>query len=305
MELRHLRYFLAVATERSFTRAAAGLGVAQPPLSRQIRDLEQEVGAELIDRNSRPLRLTDPGRLLFEQATQILAGVEQTKTLMRRYVAAERRRFVIGCVGSTIYGIVPAMIVRFRGTAANVDLGLLEMNTLEQITALKEGRIDIGIGRLRIEEEGIRRQVIKEEALIAALPAGHPLAQRDDPLPLSALATQTLIIYPRPIRPSYADQVLSIFRDQGLQPATIQEVQELQTALGLVAAQAGVCLVPASVQRLQRDDVVYRALTESYATSPIIISSRDTDISHEVELFRSIGADLQAEDAAKQNAQRI
>jgi DNA-binding transcriptional LysR family regulator len=297
MELRHLRYFLAVATERSFTLAAARLGVAQPPLSRQIRDLEHELGAELIDRNCRPLCLTGPGRLLFEQATQILAGVEQTKTLIRRYVAAERRRFVIGCVGSTIYGIVPAMIVRFRGAVPNVDLGLLEMNTLEQISALKEGRIDIGIGRLRIEEAGIRRQVIKEEALVAALPVGHFLAQGTSPIPLASLAAQTVIIYPRPARPSYADQVLSIFRDQGLHPIMIQEVQELQTALGLVAAQSGVCLVPESVQRLRRDDVVYRPIAEAHATSPIIISSRESDTSSEVELFRSFGSDLQAMEA--------
>ncbi len=292
MELRHLRYFVAVATERNFTRAAAALGVAQPPLSRQIRDLETELGAELIDRRSRPLRLTEPGRLLFEQATQILAAVEQTRTLMRRYLASERRRLVIGCVGSTIYGLVPEMILRFRRAAPHVDVGLVEMNTIEQIAALKEGRIDAGIGRLRIEEQGIQRRVIHEDALVAALPLGHPLAERGGSVSLVDLAAESLVIYPRPARPSYADQVLSAFRDLGLQPAMVQEVRELQTALGLVAAQAGVCIVPASVQRLQRDDVVYRPLSETVATSPIIISSREADVSEEVELLRRIAEAL-------------
>lgn len=297
MELRHLRYFLAVARERSFTRAADILGVAQPPLSRQIRDLEQELGAELIERDSRPLQLTGPGRLLFEQAKQILDAVEQTTTLIRRYAAQERRRFVIGCVGSTIYGVVPAMIVRFRTAVPDIDLGLVEMNTIEQIAALKEGRIDIGIGRLRITESGIRRQVIAEERLVVALPAGNPLASGEEPLPLADLAGQTLIVYPRPMRPSYADQVLSIFHDRGLQPALIQEVQELQTALGLVAAHAGICLVPGSVQRLRRDDVVYRPLAETTITSPIIISWREADASAELQLFRAISDDLRSGNA--------
>lgn len=297
MELRHLRYFLAVARERSFTRAAEVLGVAQPPLSRQIRDLEQELGAELIERDSRPLQLTGPGRLLFEQAKQILDAVEQTATLIRRYAAQDRRRFVIGCVGSTIYGIVPAMIVKFRAAVPDIDLGLVEMNTIEQIAALKEGRIDIGIGRLRITESGIRRQVIAEEPLVVALPAGHPLAQVAGALSLPDLAGQTLIVYPRPMRPSYADQVLSIFHDRGLQPTLIQEVQELQTALGLVAAHAGICLVPESVRRLRRDDVVYRPLAEANITSPIIISWRDADTSAEVQLFRAISDDLRSGNA--------
>ncbi len=297
MELRHLRYFLAVAAERNFTRAAAILGVAQPPLSRQIRDLESELGVELIDRTARPLRLTEAGWLLFEQATQVMSGVQQMKTLMKHHLVAERRRFVIGCVGSTIYGVVPLMIVRFRRAAPDVDVDLVEMNTLEQITALKDGRIDIGIGRLRFEEAGIRRHVIQEEPLVVALPAGHRLAADKNPIALARLATETVVIYPRPIRPSFADQVLSVFRDQGLQPAVVHEVQELQTAIGLVAAQAGICIVPEAVQRLRRDDIVYRPLKEAHATSPIIISSRDADSSSEVALFRAIGQELVAAEA--------
>lgn len=296
MELRHLRYFLAVANARNFTRAAQQLGVAQPPLSRQIRELELEFGAELIDRGSRPLLLTDAGRLFYEQAAQILAAAEQLRTLMRRHTAAGRRRFVIGCVGSTIYDVVPAMIERFRRDAPRADVDLIEMSTFEQLTALGEGRIDVGIGRLRLEAKGIHRQVIREEPLLAALSARHPWAQSEEPVSLAALSAETLVVYPRPARPSYADQVLSVFEDRGLRPAVIQEVRELQTALGLVAAQAGVCLVPASVQRLRRDDVVYRALREDHATSPIIVSTREADASPEAALFRAIAEELRAGD---------
>lgn len=292
MELRHLRYFVAVATERNFTRAAEKLNIAQPPLSRQIRQLEDYLGAELFDRESRPLRLTEAGRLLYEQASQVLAGVEQLRTMMSRFVGAGRRRFVIGFVGSTIYGLLPTVIRRFRTLADHLEVVLAEMSTLEQISALKEGRIDMGFGRLRIEDAAIRRVVLAEEPLVAALPVDHALLESGDAISLAVLAGEALIVYPRPARPSYADQLLSIFHDHGLQPDNVQEVRELQTAIGLVAAGAGLSIVPASVRRLQRDDIVYRPIAETNATSPIVMSHRLGDISPEVALLVQISTAL-------------
>lgn len=285
MELRHLRYFLAVAAERNFTRASERLGVAQPPLSRQIRDLEEELGVVLFDRRHRPLQLTTAGRLLFEQATRVIEGADQIRTLMDRFGAAERRRFVIGFVGSTIYGMVPRLIRDFRAAVPHADVTLQEMTTLEQIQALKEGRIDVGVGRIRFDDAAIRREVLEEEPLVAALPFGHPLLASGLPVSLADLAQETVVIYPRVPRPSYADQVLSLFRDHDLELAAVQEVRELQTAIGLVAAQAGVCIVPSSVQRLQRDDVAYRPLLEINATSPVIMSWRREDVSDEIKLM--------------------
>lgn len=291
MELRHLRYFVAVANERNFTRAADILHIAQPPLSRQIRQLEEEVGAELIDRDSRPLRLTEAGRLFYEQAVQVLAGVDQLRSMMDDFSGASGRRFVVGFVGSTIYGLLPSIIRRFREMAAPIEVALVEMSTLEQISALKEGRIDVGFGRLRIEDPAIRRIVLQEEALVAVLPCDHPLL--DVPaVTLEVLSTEPLIVYPRPARPSYADQLMSMFRDQGIQLGQVQEVRELQTAIGLVAAGAGVTIVPASVRRLQRDDIVYRPIADSTATSPIVMSHRAADMSAEVALLESISSDL-------------
>lgn len=284
MESRQLRYFVAVARERNFTRAAEKLRIAQPPLSRQIQQLEDELGVALFDRTSRPLALTDAGRLLFDQAVQVLDRMGEMKAMMQRLRQAERPRFSMGFVASTLYGYLPEVIRRYRAARPDVDLTLLELMTVEQIAALKEGRIDVGFGRLQFEDPAIARMLLRNERLIAALPAKHALAARNRPLRLADLARDTLVIYPKTPRPSYADQVLALLRERDVKPAAIHEVRELQTALGLVAADAGVCIVPAGVERFRRDNVVYRPLDERNAVSPIIMSTRKGDRSAEVAL---------------------
>lgn len=293
MELRHLRYFLAVAADRNFTRAAERLGMAQPPLSRQIRELETELGVVLFVRDSRPVALTDAGRLLFGLAEDTLNSVGRLKTSMRRCAEGPRRRFVIGFVGSTIYGPVPAMIRSFRALAPGLDVDLVEMNTLTQMKALEDGRIDAGIGRLMFENASIERLVIEQEPLVVALPAGHPLARAEAPLSLGEIVDETLIVYPSEPRPSYADQLLGILRRHAAIPAAQREVRELQTALGLVAAHSGVCIVPNSVQGLRRDDIAYRPIRERDAVSPIILSWRASDETTGTTLFRQICTGLQ------------
>ena len=288
MNLRQLQYFVTLAQERNFTRAAEQLGIAQPPLSRQIRDLEEEFGAPLLSRETRPVALTDAGRLLLEHATRILMNVDQMRSAMRNLILTDRQRFVIGFVGSTIYGPVPELIRQFRLAAPELEVDLIEMNTVQQMTALKEGRIDAGLGRLEFEDDGIARRIIERETLVVAVPAGHPWAERGNPVPLSHLQSETLILYPSEPRPSYADQVLAILRDRKVTPKALREVRELQTALGLVAAQSGVCLVPASVQRLRRDDINYCPLDEPTATSPIILSWRAADISSSIDVLMRV-----------------
>lgn len=277
MDVRHLRYFVAVATERSFSRAAEKLHIAQPPLSRQIRQLEEELGVRLIDREKRPLTLTAAGRLLLEQAHRVLDDMQGLKTMMQRFAQAGRSLFTIGFVPSVMYAGLPSLIRDFRAAEPQIELRLIEMMSHEQVVALKEGRIDIGFGRLRLEDEAISRRVLVEEPLVLALPPAHRLAANATAVPLEAVAGETLIVYPRKPRPSYADQVLSLLRDRGLKPTVVHESSELQTALGLVAAEVGCCIVPTSVQRLRRDDVVYRDLMPSGLTSPIIVSHRFAD----------------------------
>jgi DNA-binding transcriptional LysR family regulator len=295
MELRHLRYFVAVARAQSFIRAAESLNMAQPPLTRQIQDLEAELGLTLIRRGSRPVQLTEAGRVLFEQAVQILERTEELRAMASRLRAAQTRRFSIGFVGSALYGDLPALIRRFRAMRPEVDVSLLEMTTLEQLAALKEGRIDAGFGRILFEDTAIYRHLLRNEPVVAAVWGGHRLLTRPGALALSALARETLIVYPKAPRPSYADQVLSIFRDRGLKPEAVHEVRELQTALGLVAAETGVCLVPVSVTRLRRDNVEYRELDDQTAISPNIMSCRKNDSSPDLACILGLLRDIYAE----------
>ncbi|MFP3551500.1 LysR family transcriptional regulator [Paraburkholderia sp. SIMBA_049] len=290
MELRQLRYFVAVAEERNFTRAAERLNMTQPPLSRQIQQIEDTVGLALFERGARPLKLTEAGRVFYAQAKRLLEESDELLPLTRR-LAQLAERIVIGFVPSTLYGPLPDVIRAFREAAPLIQISLIEMFTIEQLSALKGGRIDVGFGRLRFDESQLAREVLVEEPLIAALPAGHALADVAQ-LTLDALSKETLIIYPSTPRPSYADQQLSAFRDHAVEPAAVHEVRELQTALGLVAAQVGVCLVPESVRGLRARGVTYRSIEETNVSSPIIMSRRLQDQSSTTELFCSIARDL-------------
>jgi DNA-binding transcriptional LysR family regulator len=281
MELRHLRYFVAVAEERNFTRAAQRLNIAQPPLSRQIQQLEETLGVQLLERNSRPLKLTETGKFFYSHAAQLLAQTADLESMTRR-VGNIERSMSVGFVGSTLYGMLPKIIRRFRDQNATVELSLHEMSTMDQIRALKEGRIDVGFGRIRLEDPNIRRVILREEKMIVALPDDHPLSTAKPVVALSDLTNETLIIFPKSPRPSYADQVLAAFHDRALKPRRIYEVRELQIALGLVAAGEGISIVPSSVYGLKRDDVSYKELDDPTLVSPIIMSMRALDESRDI-----------------------
>ncbi|WP_267433546.1 LysR family transcriptional regulator [Sphingomonas sp. GM_Shp_1] len=286
MDIRQLRYFVTVAQEGNFTRAAERLHIAQPPLSRQIQQIEERVGATLIDRSAKPLRLTPIGHLVYDQAISILARMADMDAMIAKAVVSQKRRFAIGFVASTIYSRLPAIIRAYREAMPSVDLSLIEGGTLSQIAALKEGRIDVGFGRIRFEDDAVARVVLREEPLIVALPASHPLAA-GGPVSLTALATDPLILYPNAPRPSYADQVVGHFHDLGVTPLIAHEVSELQIAIGLVAAGEGFCIVPASVRRSRVDGVRYRQLVERVA-SPIIMSFRKDDRSPELHAMAAV-----------------
>jgi DNA-binding transcriptional LysR family regulator len=292
MNLQRFRYFSMVVAEGSFSRAAEKLHMAQPPLSRQIQQLEDEVGARLLHRG-RPLTLTEPGRYFYEQILQVLNRVEDIRSMTRKIARGRVKQFSIGFVASTLYESLPELIRRFRLIAGDVDVALHEMTTLEQMAALKDGRIDVGFGRLRFDDPAITRVVLREEPIIAALPQGHVAAGRSASPTFRDLANEPLIIYPSAPRPSYADQVLSFYRDNGLEPQVAFEVRELQTALGLVAAAAGICLVPQSVRKLGRSDVVFIELNESGLISPIIMSFRTSDASAPLFSLRSLVSEFE------------
>lgn len=295
MDLRQLRYFVAVARERNFTRAAEMLNMAQPPLSRQIQLLEEDLGVELIIRKSRPVKLTEAGRLFYEQALQVLGRIDQMRAATRRVGLNQNSVLSIGFVGSTLYGGLPSLLRRLRQHAPELDVRLLDMISVQQMAALKEGRIDIGFGRLRHNDPNITSTIVREERLVVATPKDTPLAQDTHPISMKDLAGQRLIVYPKEPRPSYADQVLNLLQTEDVRPSEVQEVREIQTALGLVAADAGICVIPASARQM-RADLHYRLIAEERATSPVILSHRLGDQSSYIELIKQLIAEMGGED---------
>ncbi len=284
MELRQLRYFEALATTLNFTRAAERLHIAQPPLSRQIQQLEDELGVVLIDRSARPLKLTRAGAFFYEQAVQILGRVQELKAATHRLGSGQRRWIGVGFVPSMLYGALPTVIHTYMAEHPDVDVRLSELTSVQQADALLAGRIDIGFGRVAIDNAGLVNTLVTEEPMVAVLPIGSPLASQRV-VSLQILASQTVVLYPAQPRPSFADQVIGHFRVRGLSIDSTFETNGLQTAIGLVAAGIGVSLVPSSVQRLQRDDIVYRSIDDAGLVSPMLMTTRAKDPSADLATF--------------------
>jgi DNA-binding transcriptional LysR family regulator len=229
----------------------------------------------LLERG-RPLRLTEAGRYFYEHSNVLLEQLGKACDNTRRIGLGEKTWLGIGFAPSTLYGMLPELIRRLRNNdALELELGLSEMTTLQQVQALKAGRIDVGFGRIRIDDPAIAQRVLIEDRLVAVLPAGHPLLA--GPTTLAELAREPFVLYPGNPRPSYADHVIALFDAHGLSIKVSQWTNELQTAIGLVAAGMGTTLVPASVQVLHRADIGYTPLLETTATSPIILSRRVAD----------------------------
>lgn len=282
MELRHLRYFIAVAEEKNFTRAAERLHIAQPPLSRQIQQLEELLGVELIQKGTRPVTLTEAGVFFLAHARQLVDQFQELKTMTQR-IGKIQRTLSVGFVASTLYGLLPDIIRRYRERHPEVEVVLHEMTTVEQMKGLKEGRIDVGFGRLMSEESSIRRILLREERMVVGMFPGHRLAAEDGSLRLVQLVSEPMLLYPRNPRPSFADQVLGVFSRAGLTPESVTLVRELQIAMGLVAAGQGIAIVPESVQGMHHRNVIYRPLEDKHAFSPIFFSARNMDRTPELE----------------------
>lgn len=197
MELRHIRYFQAVAQTLNFTRAAERLNIAQPPLSRQIQQLEEHLGTALLER-SRPLQLTEAGRFFYEQSDTLLKQLEQLCENTRRIGRGQRQWLGIGFAPSTLYAVLPELIRELRRDT-DLELGLQEMTTLQQIEALKSGRIDIGFGRIHFDDAAIHQEVLREDPLVAVLPVGHHLIGQ--PITLERLSKERFVLYPANLGP--------------------------------------------------------------------------------------------------------
>jgi DNA-binding transcriptional LysR family regulator len=260
MELRHLRYFVAVAEETSFTRAAQRLHVAQPALSVQIRRLEQDLGVELFDRSRRTIRLTEAGALLLTEARRILALVDETVDVVRRTDAGAVGSLSIGFVPSAANAALPPILRRFAAGHPGVVLHLREMAPDDLVRSLHEGRLDVCFLYLPFDDPSLEHTVVSREPFVAALPEGHPLAARKT-IHVRALRDESFILPARHGMPGLHAQVVEICASAGFTPDAVQEsVWLVQTIVGLVAAEVGVALVPSSAEALSRRGVAYRPL---------------------------------------------
>ncbi len=276
MELRHLKYYVAVVEEQSYTKAAARLFISQPPLSRQIQNLELKLGVQLFERGSRPLKTTEGGQFLYLHAIKLLANAEEIKTMTQRVGTAEKT-LTIGFVGSLLYGLLPKIVYLFRQQQPQLKIELTEMNTKLQIDALKEGKIDVGFGRLRISDPAIRRILLRDEPLMVAVHAQHHLASTEKGLYLSNLVDENLFIFPNHSKPNFSTQIRSLFYEHGLDPSNLVEIREVQLALGLVAADEGICIIPQSARAIQIPNLKFIPLLDNAAVSPVFLAMRNMD----------------------------
>jgi DNA-binding transcriptional LysR family regulator len=297
MELRHLQYFVALAEELHFTRAARRLRMAQPPLTRQIQALEGELGVRLLERNKRRVELTAAGQVFLEGARRVLEQADQTVTATQRAGRGETGRLGVGFVGSATYGSLPEILRVFRRGFADVELVLHELGSTAQREAVMEGRLNLGFirpAREELAEPGLVETVVQRDRLMMALPVQHELARLSE-VPLGAIAREPFILFPRETRPSYGDLVLDACAKAGFAPRVAQYTQELQTAISLVAAGIGVTLVPASVLSMRRANVVFKPIAEPTPVSRLIAIHRKDDASPVLRSFLEVIRKVAAE----------
>ena len=272
MELRHLRYFLAVAEERHFGRAADRLHMAQPPLSQQIRRLEAELGVALFNRTTRRVELTPAGQLLLERAQPILAAAELAAEDCRRAAHGEIGRLSVGFTGSTTYALLPLVAAKLREGLPGVELALHgEMITPAQVAGLLDGSLDLGFLRPPVRSPELSVEVIRSEPLIAVLPRDHRLASSDQ-IAVADLAEERFVLYAAYLRSVLRELVEEACAEQGFSPRVGLEVTETSTLVSFVAAGIGVSLVPASVSGMTVAGAVYRPLAGTAPRAQVAIA---------------------------------
>jgi DNA-binding transcriptional LysR family regulator len=259
MELRHLRYFVAVAEELHFGRAAARVHIAQPPLSQQIRQLEQELGVTLFNRTKRRVTLTPAGAAFLGEAERVLAQAERAVHTAQRAGRGEIGRLAVAFVPSADLDILPRLLRAWVPRFPHVELELHTMLPDQQTAALRDGRAEVGLLRLPIDDTGLVVESIRREPLVAVLPARHPLA-RQARVKVAELRGDAMILFPRHVAPGYRELFDSVCRRAGFVPRVAHETESIQTNLGLVAGGLGVTLMPEPILNLRRAGVVYRPL---------------------------------------------
>ncbi len=287
MELRHLHYFVTVAEELHFGRAAERLHMTQQPLSRQIRALEVELGVALFHRTKRQIYLTETGKVFLEQARQVLAKAEQAVQIARQVTQGQVGRLGLGFSGFATYSMLPKILRAFRDRFPEVELDLHEMTTSGQVQALQEQQIHLGFLIPPVNDETLCVQLIRREPFVVVLPDYHPQATQAE-VELQALVSDSFILVSRHLEPGYYDHCIGLFQQAGFSPKVIQKANQKQTILSLVSAGMGVSLAPASIQSIQRVGVVYTPLKNIGVEIELAMVWRQNDSSPVLRLFLQV-----------------
>lgn len=259
MELRHLRYFIALAEELHFGKAAARMHITQPPLSRQIKELEKELEVTLFARNNKVVKLTEPGRIFLEHARQLQELLDHATKVTRKAQRGEYGRLAIGYLGGAAYHLLPSVLRTFRDDYPDVELALHEMITLEQLEALTKGGIDVGIMRPTYGLDECNSEVILRERFVVALPSNHKLASRHA-VHIRSLAQEKFVMLPPTPGGGLYRQILELCLQAKFEPKAVQVATQTRSIVGLVGAGIGISIVPSSVQQMNISNVVYKHL---------------------------------------------
>lgn len=299
MEFRHLRYFIAVAEEQSFSRAAIRLRIAQPPLSQQIQALEAELEVKLFDRKKRPPQLTLAGQALLEEARGMVAQLEQATHKIQRIHIGELGCLTVGFTSSIANSILPSILRSFRQHYPKVKLTLQEQNSAFQIQGLRDRQTDVVFvykDCAVLEAQDLEIMPLLQESLVVALPQNHRLSSRSS-IELSDLATEEFIMPLRQVVSGLPEQIHYLCDQAGFVPRVVQEATFMVTILGLVAGEMGISILPFSVQKLQRVGVVYRPIQEKTTIKQLVAAWRRNDSSPILQKFLGIVQAVSGDDS--------
>lgn len=286
-----MRYFVAVAEELHFGRAAARVHIVQPALSQQVSRLEEELGVQLLRRTKRRVELTEAGRAFLDGARDVLARAEGAAEDAKRAARGQVGRLVVSFVGPATYNVLPDILHAYRERYPDVELGLHELTSVEQLKRLREGAIQVGFVRPPVNDEALCAETVVREPVVAILPEDHPLADRD-PIPLGALAGEPFVMVPRSREPNLHDLYVTMCRQAGFGPRVVQEANRIHTIVALVATGMGVALASASVARFSRPGAVYRRLEGPPIEVGIAVAWRRDDASPVLRNFLALAKEI-------------
>lgn len=286
MDLRHLKYFIAVAEEKNIGRAALRLHISQPPLTRQIQQLEKELGVQLLIRTPRGVELTQAGETFLQEACNIRELVELAVERTRRTGMGKLGRLDIGIFGTGIFSAIPKLLQQFRDTNPDVRVVLHTMSKAEQIEALRQRRISIGFNRMVEPLPDIHSELIMRERLMLAVNDTHPLSSEKE-VSFAELGKQPLVLFPTGARPNFVDRIIELCRSMGFTPDISQIVGDAVTGVALVAGGFGITVVPESAISLAPKGIVYLPFSDNpAATVDLSCIYRKEDASPILQSFR-------------------